>query len=992
MHTGKAIDKLGLDLDNGAFSWQITMYAQARADAFSERFRPPLPQKDACEGPTDLRESEDVFHRQFISLQTSLMDSVDRQVEAIQGKLNENDIELARVVDEKKAIGVNLHKANMHVGKLNDKLFSASENETKLLHRCRDLEAEKDALKAELKSMADMNLNLVSNLNTVKSHLEEATDKNVKLTDLNTAYNSDLKIHRRMEGKVKKELLYVDQRRKVAEIDLEEHKRTIEKLVQNKNETDLIMEAQKQETSIANQTIAKLHQGLNILTLIIIKLGAPLKEIATMKAAKSKIEKQWEESFTAMSKRDSTFQSVENQKQQIKEDFEEAIMINRSLKSELEETHKRLSMKDLECKTLEDKVQFLQNSIRVTELKQQETRGSLVEAQVAESLYKQELDKIAKEELERKSSAVSELKGKIEALKADFDEKMRNEVIFLAAKKEEQVKLQAQAEIESKKREEFGKNTELRHANAELHLQLHQKQEQLKDLQNENKVLQRSYNDINTHYNKLYDEARHLMYDLERKEHDVNYLKSKMQGQTESDTAIPLKVELEKMQKESAAIKIENDNIQKMWLEAQKEISKGKAEIKRILDDNIYLRTQLGITDTIKIKTSEEIERARSKEYEHKMEYSRLQSEFRKLQPIVNEYRQKTLELEQKLTEAKDAIKQEHENALTATMMLKTEIRRLQEEKKEEKRNNLQEERSFQALERKYILVREMVAKLKRERTELQRTCFEFKMKFDEMEKMYFNSQLAAKRMSEKAGQTVGEIVTRLSSNTKTCAAAHQESSSGDSSIVLIQPQLDNTSVLQSVKLPPPIWASLATTPRQSTSAKTEALPTENTDVSSSVHESSSLSYRSDPPDFAAWKLKFESLTTERTFLIHENGILKQRIDELGMKISKLERSNKESAAHVASLENDLSSSENQVKTLFARCTKSERIAASIEKQFKEAKPNIKIDYSSVIEAEPSTQLIAALMCPDASSIQKKDRGLTYKAARIPPIMKTVLN
>ncbi|KAJ3352503.1 hypothetical protein HDU83_007922 [Entophlyctis luteolus] len=912
MHTGKAIDKLGLDLDNGAFSWQITMYAQARADAFSERFRPPLPQKDACEGPTDLRESEDVFHRQFISLQTSLMDSVDRQVEAIQGKLNENDIELARVVDEKKAIGVNLHKANMHVGKLNDKLFSASENETKLLHRCRDLEAEKDALKAELKSMADMNLNLVSNLNTVKSHLEEATDKNVKLTDLNTAYNSDLKIHRRMEGKVKKELLYVDQRRKVAEIDLEEHKRTIEKLVQNKNETDLIMEAQKQETSIANQTIAKLHQGLNILTLIIIKLGAPLKEIATMKAAKSKIEKQWEESFTAMSKRDSTFQSVENQKQQIKEDFEEAIMINRSLKSELEETHKRLSMKDLECKTLEDKVQFLQNSIRVTELKQQETRGSLVEAQVAESLYKQELDKvsrhhsIAKEELERKSSAVSELKGKIEALKADFDEKMRNEVIFLAAKKEEQVKLQAQAEIESKKREEFGKNTELRHANAELHLQLHQKQEQLKDLQNESKVLQRSYNDINTHYNKLYDEARHLMYDLERKEHDVNYLKSKMQG----DTAIPLKVELEKMQKESAAIKIENDNIQKMWLEAQKEISKGKAEIKRILDDNIYLRTQLGITDTIKIKTSEEIERARSKEYEHKMEYSRLQSEFRKLQPIVNEYRQKTLELEQKLTEAKDAIKQEHENALTATMMLKTEIRRLQEEKKEEKRNNLQEERSFQALERKYILVREMVAKLKRERTELQRTCFEFKMKFDEMEKMYFNSQLAAKRMSEKAGQTVGEIVTRLSSNTKTCAAAHQESSSGDSSIVLIQPQLDNTS----------------------------------------------------------------------------------RIDELGMKISKLERSNKESAAHVASLENDLSSSENQVKTLFARCTKSERIAASIEKQFKEAKPNIKIDYSSVIEAEPSTQLIAALMCPDASSIQKKDRGLTYKAARIPPIMKTVLN
>jgi predicted RNase H-like nuclease (RuvC/YqgF family) len=93
--------------------------------------------------------------------------------------------------------------------------------------------------------------------------------------------------------------------------------------------------------------------------------------------------------------------------------------------------------------------------------------------------------------------------------------------------------------------------------------------------------------------------------------------------------------------------------------------------------------------------------------------------------------------------------------------MLKTEIRRLQDERREDKRNTMQDERSFQGLEQKYLLVREMVTKLKQERRVLQQTCFELKTKCDDMERLYFSTQLAAKRMSEKAGRTVGEIATR---------------------------------------------------------------------------------------------------------------------------------------------------------------------------------------------------------------------------------------
>ncbi|KAI9340580.1 hypothetical protein BDR26DRAFT_353881 [Obelidium mucronatum] len=298
--------------------------------------------------------------------------------------------------------------------------------------------------------------------------------------------------------------------------------------------------------------------------------------------------------------------------------------------------------------------------------------------------------------------------------------------------------------------------------------------------------------------------------------------------------------------------------------------------------------------------------------------------------------------------------------------MLKTEIRRLQEERREGRKNNITDERSSQALERKYLLAKEMVTKLKQERQELQRTCFDLKLKADEMEKRYFDSQLMAKRMGERAGRTVGEIATRLSSQ---APKKLDQMDSAESEINIVQPQSQNLIEMQSVKLPPPIWASLATTPRGSGSARTrtEPVPTDNTDVSSSINESSTAqSAKKELPDYAAWKLKIETLTTERTFLMHENSILKQRIDELGVKLSKSEKANQETLQKVSNLDKEVKAGQQQLKNITAKCQKSERMAASIEKQFKDARPNLKIDYSLMIEAEPSTQLMAALMFRDS--------------------------
>ena len=90
--------------------------------------------------------------------------------------------------------------------------------------------------------------------------------------------------------------------------------------------------------------------------------------------------------------------------------------------------------------------------------------------------------------------------------------------------------------------------------------------------------------------------------------------------------------------------------------------------------------------------------------------------------------------------------------------MLKTEIRRLNEDKKEGNRVRMLDERSTQALERKYLLAKEMIDKLKADRVELQKKCFELKKKSEEMEKRLHDSRIQAQMLTEKTGRSFGDI------------------------------------------------------------------------------------------------------------------------------------------------------------------------------------------------------------------------------------------
>ncbi|KAJ3077707.1 hypothetical protein HK102_005023 [Quaeritorhiza haematococci] len=351
-----------------------------------------------------------------------------------------------------------------------------------------------------------------------------------------------------------------------------------------------------------------------------------------------------------------------------------------------------------------------------------------------------------------------------------------------------------------------------------------------------------------------------------------------------------------KLQKEVAAAKIENDRLQSMWLEAQKENLKCKEAVNQLTNELSYLKTQLGIADNLKTKNVALVNETKKEAIEYKLEASKLYNELRKLQPLVEDLKSKNIQLERQLAEARLQLEKANLDSTTSTQMLKMEVRRLYQERLETRKARFVDERHSSVWERKFVLAREMLDKFKAERHELQRVNFELKCRSEDMEKRY------------------NELKTQYQNFTA------QECFIQKGFQIKFELKLE--------------WHQLR---RFST-------------------------WSDEIPDFDAWRLKLDSLTTERDFLINENKMLNHKIDEYISKTSTLEKQLAESQNRLKSTEKEHKAEQQQLKVLTDRCARIEKVAAHIERQYKEAHPNIKIDYVSVNDAEPSIQLLAAFM------------------------------
>ena len=118
--------------------------------------------------------------------------------------------------------------------------------------------------------------------------------------------------------------------------------------------------------------------------------------------------------------------------------------------------------------------------------------------------------------------------------------------------------------------------------------------------------------------------------------------------------------------------------------------------------------------------------------------------------------------------------------------------------------------------------------------------------------------------------------------------------------------------------------------------------------------------------DISSMKLRLSTLTTEKDFLQKESELLKSRLVDLTTQVNKMEKRFHHATDKNRHLEKEKKQVSDNLHQLTTRCYRAEKIASYLEKQYKEASPNQRVDYSAVEtmekqRLEPSIQLLAAL-------------------------------
>lgn len=88
----------------------------------------------------------------------------------------------------------------------------------------------------------------------------------------------------------------------------------------------------------------------------------------------------------------------------------------------------------------------------------------------------------------------------------------------------------------------------------------------------------------------------------------------------------------------------------------------------------------------------------------------------------------------------------------------------------------------------------------------------------------------------------------------------------------------------------------------------------------------------------------------------------------MNTKFEELQTNYKDSKAQLKELTQIRAEQIERIGSLDKRYTRAKKVAAHLEKQMKETRPNGKIDYLMVGNAEPSVQLLASLMAKDTKS------------------------
>jgi hypothetical protein len=283
--------------------------------------------------------------------------------------------------------------------------------------------------------------------------------------------------------------------------------------------------------------------------------------------------------------------------------------------------------------------------------------------------------------------------------------------------------------------------------------------------------------------------------------------------------------------------------------------------------------------------------------------------------------------------------------------MLKAEIARLYEERKETKRSKTIEEKVVGNLESKYTFAKEMLDKHKEEKMELKKENFNLQKKVLHLSKKYTELKAQYHRWAESSAK-IAEFKFVLCPFTRGWLDADAKA------IDRNQTQQAMSEPFFNGQLPK---MSVITPSAMVTPSDYEVL------------------------DFPTVKLRLKTLTHEKGFFSNENKMLKNKLDEMQSRQSLMEKKVFDLSNRNRQMEKEWQTHNDQVRELSIMCVHAQKLASSLEKQYKDAVPNVRIDYSYVKEMEPSTQLLAALtpkfVEADAMKGELAEVRLTKKAS-----------
>ncbi|TPX37056.1 hypothetical protein SmJEL517_g00860 [Synchytrium microbalum] len=884
---------------------------------------------------------DDVLQKHYLRLQKQLVGMTDRKLVEMGQELNIKETNLKRVSDERQNFAVELYKSRVEATKLGDTLQHAKTQLERIDGDRRVAELDCDALEKEVYKTEREKKVKELELGETRQRVEELTQVARQHGEISAAFSTDLKIQKRMTEKTKKELENSELRRRQLLSELDDERKRSEAILSEKLTLEGQLNNQKSEMAIAQTAIDKMN-----------------REINRLMDGKKNAEKAWEEAISAMARRDHTLQTVQDTVSRDKERLTGAEVRARAVVEQRDELEIRLKEKERECAALYKDFDSLKHAKAVAESKVHEIQGSLTAAEVAESLYRQDLERTNKkndtvqEQLKTREAAVAFLRKRMATLKDEYEHKGFMDANQRAAEREEQARAEMLAENAVSNRLSDAQQVRLRHHNAELQMEILQLQTDLTAIKAERDTLRAQVGDVNGQFNMEYEESKKLRLLMERKEHDMNILKAQVAqlGQWDKNPLQPL---LSSVKKDLAQVKSENDRLRMMWLEAQKENIKAKDVSAKAVDDYMSLKTQITVNDVVKVKTAAEVDGARREAADHKAEAARLHAELKRLQPVIEQLKRRNAELESAVSEQRMQTEEAKIDGTTGIVMLKAEVRRLQQSRKEVNVARLADEKTSSVLERKLIVAREAAERLKTERDQLRRSEGDLRGKCDVLKQELENLRTMCARQQEWLGIKQGQ----------------DNKSKRDGS------GFDGSS---EEKMP---WMSFATTPNgNSISGLGDNGRSEATSAKSSLMDANG-----NIPDIAHMQLKLSTLSTEKQHLLTENDILNRKLDETSKRLSAAERTLSEASQRVSGVERDLARKDREVRSISQRCLRAEKAAAYIEAQFKEARPNTKIDFQIPGDVSPSAQLLAALIVPGLSSSpsvstsassQRKDSGL----------------